>query len=127
MTIKKKIIIAGKKVHNAEYRPLLLLIAESLEIERFFADNIFLNKKHAVYALVDSSEEKVKAFIEMASSKFPEKTNVEKVEVENHEDNVMKIESYSRYLTAALLCEIETSWKKILDKSSLQSPIFTHH
>lgn len=121
MTEKKKIIIRGKKVHDVGYRPFLLGIAESLEIERFFADNMFLNKKQVVYALIGSSEENVKAFIEMASSKFPEKTNVEKVEVENHEDNVMKIESYSRYLTVVLLCEIETSWKKILDKSSPQS------
>ncbi|MBU4374089.1 MAG: acylphosphatase [Euryarchaeota archaeon] len=122
MTVKKKIIIRGKKVHDVGYRPFLLGIAESMEIERFFADNMFINKTQVVYALIGSSEENVKAFIEIASSKFPDESDVEKVGVENHEDNVMKIESYYRYLTAALLCEIETSWKKILDKSSLHSP-----
>jgi len=39
MAIKKKIIIRGKKVHDVGYRPFLLGIAESMEIDRFFADN----------------------------------------------------------------------------------------
>ena len=52
--MKKKILITGK-VHDVGYRPFLLSIAESLEIERFFADNIKINGKEGVVILLDSS------------------------------------------------------------------------
>ncbi len=81
METKKKITITGKKVHDVRYRPFLLGVAESLEMSRFFADNIFINKKQVVNVLVCSSEENVNAFIEVASSKFPDESNVEKVDV----------------------------------------------
>ncbi len=42
MDIKKKIIIKGQRVHDIGYRPYLLGIADSLEIERFFAKNILI-------------------------------------------------------------------------------------
>ena len=116
MDVKKKIIITGQKVHDIGYRPFLLGIAESLGIESFFADNTFVNKKQAVYALVDSSEEKVEAFVEIASSKFPEKSDVEKVDVEGYSGNVMRIESYYRYLTAMQLSKIATYGGKMLEK-----------
>ncbi len=111
MDAKKKIIITGQKVHEIGYRPFLLGMAESLEIERFFADNTFINKEQTVYALVDSSEEKVEAFVEIASSKFPEKSDVEKVDVEDYSGNVMRIESYYRYLTAVLYDLWETGMR----------------
>ncbi|GFO96025.1 hypothetical protein ig2599ANME_0209 [groundwater metagenome] len=116
MDVKKKIIITGQKVHDIGYRPFLLGIAESLGIESFFADNTFVNKKQAVYALVDSSEEKVEAFVEIASSKFPEKSDVEKVDVEGYSGNVSKIESYYRYLTAMQLSKIAAYGGKMLEK-----------
>jgi acylphosphatase len=116
MDIKKKIIISGKKVHDIGYRPYLLGIAESMEIERFFVDNTFSDEKQVVYALINSSEEKVDSFIEIASSKFPEKSIVEKVEVEDYKGNVMKIESFYRYLTAMQLSKIANYGEKMLDK-----------
>ncbi len=116
MAIKKKIIIRGKKVHDVGYRPFLLGIAESMEIDRFFADKILINKKQVVYALVCSSEENVKAFIEIASSKFPNESDVEKVDVEDYEGNVMKAESYYRYLTAMQLSKIGTYGGRMLEK-----------
>jgi acylphosphatase len=116
MDAKKKIIITGQKVHEIGYRPFLLGMAESLEIERFFADNTFINKKQTVYVLVDSSEEKVEAFVEIASSKFPEKSDVEKVDVEDYSGNVMRIESYYRYLSAMQLSKIATYGGIMLEK-----------
>jgi acylphosphatase len=116
MDIKKKILISGQKVHDVGYRPYLLGIAESIEIERFFVDNIFSDEKQVVYALINSSEENVDSFIEIASSKFPEKSIVEKVEVENYKGNVMKIESFYRYLTAMQLFKIANYGGKMLDK-----------
>lgn len=116
MDIKKRIIISGQKVHDVGYRPYLLGIAESMEIERFFVDNIFSDEKQIVYALINSSEENVDSFIEIASSKFPEKSIVEKVEVEDYKGNVMKIESFYRYLTAMQLSKIANYGGKMLDK-----------
>jgi acylphosphatase len=123
MDVKKKMLIKGKKVHDVGYRPFLLGTAESIGIESFFADNIFINKKQAVYALVDSSEEKVEAFIAIASSKFPEKSDVEKVDVEDYSGNVMRIESYYRYLTAMQLSKIATYGGKMLEKQDMHIKI----
>jgi acylphosphatase len=116
MDTKKKIIISGQKVHDVGYRPYLLGIAESMEIERFFVDNIFSDEKQVVYALINSSEENVDSFIEIASSKFPEKSIVAKVDVEDYKGNVMKIESFYRYLTAMQLSKIANYGGKMLDK-----------
>ncbi len=103
------------------YRPFLLGLSESLEIERIFADKSpYLNTgswgSQAVYALIDSSEEKVKAFIEIASSKFPENSHVEKVKEEDYTGSVMKTESYYRYLTAMQLSKIATYGGRMLEK-----------
>ncbi len=114
--IRKRLLVKGQKVHDVGYRPFLLGLAESLEIERFFADNIFIEGKQAVYALIDSSEENAKAFIEIASSKFPENSDVEKVEAEDYTGNVMKTESYYRYLTAMQLSMIATYGGNMLEK-----------
>ena len=113
--MKKKLVILGD-VHDVGYRPFLLGIAESLEIERFFADNIKINGKKAVYALVDSSEDKVRAFIQIASSKFPEDASVDEVEVEDYQGNVMKTENYYRYLSAMRLSKIATYGGRMLKK-----------
>lgn len=116
MDVKKKIIIKGQRVHDVGYRPFLLGLAESIEIERFFAKNILMDEKQVVHVLVDSSEEKVKAFIDIVSSEYPEKSEVENVEVEDLIGNVMKIESYYRYLTAMQLSKIATYGGKMLEK-----------
>jgi acylphosphatase/predicted RNA-binding protein YlqC (UPF0109 family) len=113
--MKKKVTIIGS-VHDVGYRPFLLGIAESLEIERFFADNTYINGRQAVFALIDSSEEKVNAFLEIVSSKFPENSHVEKVESEDYSGNVMKTENYYRYLTAMQLSKIATYGGKMLEK-----------
>jgi|GEM_PF-103887 acylphosphatase len=113
--MKKKITIIGS-VHDVGYRPFLLGIAESLEIERFFADNTYINGRQAVFTLIDSSEEKVNAFLEIVSSKFPENSQVEKVESEDYSGNVMKTENYYRYLTAMQLSKIATYGGKMLKK-----------
>lgn len=66
--MKIRITIKGK-VHDVGYRPFLLGLAESLEIERFFADNVIIEDKQAVEVLVDDEEDKVKAFIELLKKK----------------------------------------------------------
>jgi len=117
--MKKKIVITGEKVNDVGYRPFLLAAAESFEIERFFADNTSINGKNGkqeVYALVDSSREKVTAFLEEVYSRTPENSRVEKIEDEDYEGNVMKTEGYYRYLTAMQLSKIATYGGKMLKK-----------
>lgn len=58
-------------------------MAESLEIERFFADNISVNGKQAVEILIDDADEKVNAFIELIEKKKSENADVESMETEN--------------------------------------------
>ena len=116
--MKKRILIIGN-VHDVGYRPFLLGLAESLEIGRFFADNIFINGKQAVEILIDGSEDRVHTFIELVKRKTPENAVVEKTEIEDYDGNVMKTESYYRYLTAMQLAKIATYGGRMLEKQDL--------
>ncbi len=114
--MKTKIIITGGKVHEVGYRPFLLGIAESLELERFFADNTFEDGKEAVYVLLDCSEEKIKTFKEIVRSKLPENAAVNQILEEEYTGTVMKAENYYRYLSAMQLSKIVTYGGKMLQK-----------
>ena len=113
--MKIKITIKGK-VHDVGYRPFLLGLAESLEIERFFADNIFINGKQVVEVLVDDVDDKVKAFVEIVKKRKPENAEVEGIDFEEYDGSVMKTESYYRYLTAMQLSKIATYGGRMLNK-----------
>ncbi len=113
--MKVRVLIRGK-VHDVGYRPFLLGIAESLEIERFFADNVYVDEKQAVEVLVEDEDEKVKAFVELVKKKKPENAEVESIDVEEYDGYVMKTESYYRYLTAMQLAKIATYGGKMLQK-----------
>lgn len=113
--MKVRVLIRGK-VHDVGYRPFLLGIAESLEIERFFADNVYVDEKQAVEVLVEDEDEKVKAFVELVKKKKPENAEVESIDVEEYDGYVMKTESYYRYLTAMQLAKITTHGGKMLQK-----------
>ncbi len=114
--MKTKIIITGEKVHEVGYRPFLLGIAESLELERFFAENTFEDGKEAVYVLLDCSEDRIKTFKEIVRSKLPENAAVNKVVEEEYKGTVMKTENYYRYLSAMQLSKIITYGGRMLEK-----------
>jgi len=113
--MKKRIVIKGK-VHNVGYRPFLLGLAESLEINRFFADNVFVDDVQAVVVLVDDSEDKVNTFIEIVKREKPENAEVHEIKTEDYDRGVMKTESYYRYLTAMQLAKIATYGGRMLEK-----------
>jgi len=113
--LRKRIVITGN-VHDVGYRPFLLGIAGFLGIERFYADNILLDGKQAVEILLDSSEDKVSAFIDLIERKKPEAAVVESIQVEDYSGSVMEIESYYRYLTALQLEKIATYGGQMLKK-----------
>jgi len=112
---RKRIVITGN-VHDVGYRPFLLGIAGFLGIERFYADEILLDGKQAVEILLDSSEDKVSAFINLIERKKPEAAVVESIQVEDYSGSVMEIESYYRYLTALQLEKIATYGGQMLKK-----------
>ena len=113
--MKRRLVILGD-VQNVGYRPFLLGIAEALDIEHFFADNAIIDERRVVHIMVDSSQDKVDSFVEIVSSKYPENASVEEVEVEDYSGNVMKTESYYRYLTAMQLHKIATYGGIMIEK-----------
>jgi len=112
---KKRIVITGK-VHDTGYRPILFGMAEFLGIDRFYASNIMIDGKQAVEVLVDSTEEKISAFMELIRRKKPEDAAVEEIHPEDYAGEVMQIEDYYRYLMVLLLEEIVTSCDRTLKK-----------
>ena len=115
---RKRIVITGN-VYDVGYRPFLLGIAGFLGIERFYADNIVIDGKQAVEILIDSSEDKISAFIDLIERKKPEAAVVESIQVEDYSGNVMEMESYYRYLTALQLEKIVTYGGQMLKKQDL--------
>ncbi|MBS7638530.1 hypothetical protein KEJ49_06610 [Candidatus Bathyarchaeota archaeon] len=57
---------------------------------------------------MEDEEDKVNAFIDLASERRPEGAEVEGIEIKNYDGKVIKIESYYRYLTAMQLSKIAT-------------------
>lgn len=99
--MKRRIIIYGE-VHNVGYRPLLLGIAESLGIERFYAENIVTEGEEAVEILIETDEERIDKFINLIKTKKPDKAHVKDVNIYDYNGYIMKIESYYRYLLQIL-------------------------
>ncbi len=116
--MRKRIIIKGK-VHGVGYRLFLYAIAESIELERFYVDNIYLDKEEAVEILIDDEESKIKDFINIINQKKPERAIVESIEVYDYKDNIMKRDAFYRYLTAMQLFKIANYGSSMLEKQDL--------
>lgn len=113
--MKKRVLISGK-VYDVGYRPFLLGVAESLEIERFYAENMVVGGEEVVEILIDADPDKIDEFIKIIKSKKPEKAIVENISVHNYEGYVMKTESYYRYITSMQLSKIATYGGYMLEK-----------
>ena len=107
---QRRILIEGKRIHNVGYRLFLMEAAEELVIPNFTARNIKNDKKdkQVLEAIVGGKEEKVNAFIDFASSNFPENAKVSDVSVEPYEGEIRSIDSYSHGFSAAQLSKIVT-------------------
>jgi len=112
---KIRILITGK-VHEVGYRAFLLGLAELFGIDRFFAENKYLNGKQAVEVLVEAEKDKIDAFVKEIKAKKPENAEVEEIKVESYDGIVMRTESYYRYFTAMQLTKIATYGGKMLEK-----------
>jgi len=116
--MKKRISITGK-VHDVGYRAFLLGVAESLNIRRFFAENLVFNGKQVVEVLIDGKNDLIETFVKILHAKKPENAEVERIEVEDYDGEVMSVVSYYRYLTAMQLSKIATYGGKMLEKQDL--------
>jgi acylphosphatase len=112
--LRKRVIIKGK-VHGVGYRLFLYAIAESIELERFYVDNIYLDKE-AIEILIDDEGSKVEDFINIINQKKPERAIVESIEIYDYKDNIMKRDAFYRYLTAMQLFKIANYGSSMLEK-----------
>ena len=103
-------------MHDVGYRPLLLGIAESLDICRFSADNIFVGGVQAVEVLVEDEADKLDAFLDLVRKRKPEDALIEDIEVSDYEGTIMKTESYYRYLTTMQLSKMASYGARMIGK-----------
>lgn len=110
MSVKKRILIKGKKVHNVGYRPFLMEKAQELKIPYFHAKNIKDKEdgKQVVDVRVGGEEGRIDNFLNFVHENWPEHAEVESITVEEreYEDDIMGIGDFSRVLSASQLSKI---------------------
>jgi acylphosphatase len=110
MSVKRRILIKGKKVHNVGYRPFLMEKAQELKIPYFHAKNVKDKEdgKQVVDVRVGSEEGRIDNFLKFVHENWPEHAEVESITVEEreYEDDIMGIGDCSRVLSASQLSKI---------------------
>jgi acylphosphatase len=110
MSVKRRILIKGKKVHNVGYRPFLMEKAQELKIPYFHAKNVKDKEdgKQVVDVRVGSEEGRIDNFLKFVHENWPEHAEVESITVEEreYEDDIMGIGDFSRVLSASQLSKI---------------------
>jgi acylphosphatase len=79
MTVKKRIIIKGKKVHNVGYRPFLMEKAQELKILNFHAKNVKEDGWQVVDVRVGGEEGRIDSFLKFARKNSPEPAEVDNI------------------------------------------------
>jgi acylphosphatase len=106
MTVKKRMLIKGKKVHNVGYRPLLMEKAQELKILNFHAKNVKEDGWQVVDVRVGGEEERIDSFLKFARKNSPESAEVDNISVLEYEDDIMTLEEYSKVFSALQLSKI---------------------
>jgi len=108
MTVKKRILIKGRKVHNVGYRPFLMERAQELKIPNFHAKNIKENGKQVVDVRVGGEGGRIDNFLKFVNENRPELAEVENISVEEkeYEEDIMTLEDFSSLLSALQLSKI---------------------
>ena len=94
MSVKVKITITGRKVHDIGYRYYLMENALAFGIERFRAVNI-VKDKQIVEVFVEGDEESVREFCDFVKTNFPPDAIVDDIKIEDYKGYVPKIESFA--------------------------------
>jgi acylphosphatase len=108
MTVKRRILIKGRKVHNVGYRPFLMERAQELKIPNFHAKNIKENGKQVVDVRVGGEGGRIDKFLKFVNENWPEFAEVENISVEEkeYEEDIMTLEDFSGLLSALQLSKI---------------------
>jgi len=108
MTVKRRILIKGRKVHNVGYRPFLMERAQELKIPNFHAKNIKENGKQVVDVRVGGEGGRIDNFLKFVNENWPEFAEVENISVEEkeYEEDIMTLEDFSSLLSALQLSKI---------------------
>ncbi len=106
MTVKKKIIIEGEKIHDVGYRPFLMEKAQELGILDFHPKNLKRNGKEILEVLVGGEDEDINCFLEFIKENYPEKAEVGKISLEDYEGNIMTMDEFLRLFSASQLSKI---------------------
>ncbi|ODS35120.1 hypothetical protein BEH94_09365 [Candidatus Altiarchaeales archaeon WOR_SM1_SCG] len=114
--MKKKISIKGGKVHNVGYRLHLMNLADDVGIENFDAKNIKEAGVEAVRVLVESSEDNILEFFDIAKKGFPPHAVVESVDVDEYDRRVKPLESFRSAFNSAQLSKIANVGVTMLGK-----------
>ena len=114
--MKKKISIKGGKVHNVGYRLHLMNLADDVGIENFDAKNIKEAGVEAVRVLVESSEDNILEFFDIAKKGFPPHAVVESVDVDEYDGRVKPLESFRSAFNSAQLSKIANVGVTMLGK-----------
>ena len=108
MSVKRRILIKGRKVHNVGYRPFLMERAQELKIPNFHAKNIKENGKQVVDVRVGGEGGRIDSFLKFVNENRPELAEVENVSVEEkeYEEDIMTLEDFSSLLSVLQLSKI---------------------
>ena len=110
MTVKKRILIKGKKVHNVGYRPLLMEKAQELKILNFHAKNVKDKEdgKQVVDVRVGGEGGRIDNFLKFVHENLPEQAEVENITAEEkeYEEDIMTLDEFSRVFSASQLSKI---------------------
>lgn len=91
-TIKAKIKITGRRVHDVGYRVLLVNKALSLGVDNFNAFNTYLDDVQTVIVVIETDAEAMEEFKGFVISSIPEKSIVDDVSFDEHRNSVPPIE-----------------------------------
>jgi len=110
MSVKRRILIKGRRVHSVGYRPYLMEKAQELKIPYFHAKNVKDKEdgKQVVDVRVGGEEGRIDNFLKFVHENWPEHAEVESITVEEKEyaDDIMSIEDFSGVLSASQLSKI---------------------
>jgi len=123
MSMKIKIRITGRKVHDVGYRYFLMSMAMSKRIRMFEAHNLDVNEGKEVLVFVDGNEEAIKAFCALVETERPIHSVVSNIVFDDFDGEVMKIGEYAQFCTTVqlnkaipVLLEIRESTKNTLEE-----------
>ena len=100
MSMKLKIKITGKNVHNVGYRYFLMSSAIDFALRGFEARNTMSGNEQEVVALVEGNEEAIADFKKLIERQKPDRSLVSNIAFEETDSEVMKTGEYAQVCTA---------------------------